>query len=115
MSKREIVYALLAVLGLAGTWYFNIQYVTTVGQGTFNAIDWLRLGFVNPAAASLTVDVLVAFIVFIVFAIVESRRIGMRYGWMYAVLGCLVAFAFAFPLFLMMRERHLARPAPRVH
>ena len=48
-------------------------------------------------------------IVFIVFAIAESRRIGMRYGWVYAALGGLVAFAFAFafPLFLLMRERHL--------
>lgn len=32
MSIREIVCALLAGLGLAGTWSFNVQYVTT-GMG----------------------------------------------------------------------------------
>lgn len=98
---------MLAISGLFGTWIFNLQYVAQ--SGGFDAIEWLRLGFANPAAASLTVDVLVAFAVFIVWALGEARRLGMRHGWLYPALGFLVAFAFAFPLFLLMRERHLRR------
>lgn len=105
MSRREAVYALFAIVGLIGTWIFNAQYA--VQTDGFDPVEWLRLGFVNPAAASLTIDVLVAFAVFIVWALAESRRIGMRHGWLYPVLGLLVAFAFAFPLFLLLRERYL--------
>lgn len=105
MSAREAAYAGLALVGLLGTWYFNIQYVAQ--GGGFSPAAWLRLGFVNPAAASITVDLLVAFAVFLVWTPLEARRIGMRAGWLYPVLGVLVAFAFAFPVFLLMRDRHL--------
>lgn len=105
MSAREAAYAGLALVGLLGTWYFNIQYVAQ--GGGFHPATWLRLGFVNPAAASLTVDLLVAFVAFLFWAVLEARRLRMRAGWLYPVVGVLVAFAFAFPLFLMMRERHL--------
>ena len=37
-----------------------------------------------------------------------ARRIGMRHAWIYPVLTFTVALGFAFPLFLFMRERHLA-------
>lgn len=105
MRAREAAYAGLALLGLLGTWYFNIQYVAQ--GGGFNPAAWLRLGFVNPAAASITVDLLVAFATFLVWTVLEARRLGMPVAWLYPVIGFLVAFAFAFPLFLLMRERHI--------
>lgn len=105
MRAREAAYAGLALLGLLGTWYFNVQYVAQ-GSG-FNPAAWLRLGFVNPAAASITVDLLVAFATFLVWTVLEARRLGMPAAWLYPVIGLLVAFAFAFPLFLLMRERHI--------
>jgi len=40
---------------------------------------------------------------------VESRRLGLRGGWIYLVLAGITAFAFVFPLFLAMRERALTR------
>jgi hypothetical protein len=46
-----------------------------------------------------------------VFIIVESRRLRMRFGWLYVVAAGLTAFAFTFPLFLAMRERRLTRMA----
>jgi hypothetical protein len=46
-----------------------------------------------------------------VFIIVESRRLRMRFGWLYVVAAGLTAFAFTFPLFLAMRERRLTRIA----
>ena len=36
----------------------------------------------------------------------------MRNTWIYVVLSSAVAFAFAFPLFLWARERHLASTPP---
>ncbi|MBG6212089.1 hypothetical protein RCH23_000003 [Cryobacterium sp. CAN_C3] len=39
--------------------------------------------------------------------IIEGRRLQMRFVWAYVVLIPIVTFAFAFPLFLAMRERAL--------
>jgi hypothetical protein len=44
-----------------------------------------------------------------VLVLVESRRLGIRWPWVYLVLCGLVAAAFAIPLFLLVRERALER------
>lgn len=98
---RAIAYLVLALAGLVGTWTFNVLAIA--GHRDYVG-DWIGSG---PAVSSLTVDVLVAAVAAIVFMVVESRRIGMRRVWVYIVLVPLVALAFAFPLFLAMRERHL--------
>jgi hypothetical protein len=67
--------------------------------------DWVGSG---PSVSSLTVDLLIAAIAGSILIVVESRRLGMRFAWVYVVLSAVVAFAFAFPLFLAMRERQLA-------
>ena len=106
MTWREIVYGALALLGLAATAYWNSRYVAE-GGNLLDPIQFFRLGFVNPAAASLTSDLLVAFAAFAVWVILESRRIGMRWGWVYPLVALVTAFAFIFPLYLVLRERHL--------
>ena len=40
--------------------------------------------------------------------IIEARRIGIRFVWLYVVLGLTVAISVTFPLFLIARERRLA-------
>jgi hypothetical protein len=95
------VYLALAVVGLIGTWTWNIQAI--VQGGNFIA-DWTMSG---PAVSSLTTDLLVTAIAGSILIIVEARRLGMRAGWAYVLLGLVTAFAFAFPLFLALRERRL--------
>jgi len=48
-----------------------------------------------------------AAIAFLMWLPFEAHRLGMRRWWVYAVLTVCVAFAFSFPLFLLMRERRL--------
>ena len=55
MSRREVVYLLLAVLGLVGPTVFNAQYVAQ-GGSLFDIVAFFLLGFVNPASSSVTVD-----------------------------------------------------------
>jgi hypothetical protein len=105
---RQIVYGVLAVVGLVGTWYFNLTYS---GEASY-----LAAWFANAASSSAAVDLLVAFTAGSIFMIVEGRRLGMRAPWLYVVFGAVLAFAFTFPLFLLVRERALqgadaARPA----
>ena len=100
-TTLTFVYLALAIVGLIGTWTWNIQAIL---QASDFIGDWTMSG---PAVSSLTTDLLVAAIAGSVFIIVEARRLGMRAGWAYVVLGLVTAFAFTFPLFLAMRQRRL--------
>ena len=62
----------------------------------------------GPAVGSIGVDLLIVAAAGCVFIVVEARRLRMRRAWLYIALSAVTAFAFTFPLFLAMRERHLA-------
>ncbi|WEO76277.1 DUF2834 domain-containing protein [Cryobacterium sp. SO2] len=100
-TTLTFVYLALAVVGLIGTWTWNIQAIM---QASDFIGDWTLSG---PAVSSLTTDLLVVAIAGSILIIVEARRLGMRFGWAYVVVGLLTAFAFTFPLFLALRERRL--------
>jgi hypothetical protein len=94
---RQLTYGLAAAVGLVGTWYFNLTYS---GEASY-----LAAWFANAASSSAAVDLLVAFAAASLFMVTEGRRVGMRAPWLYVVGGAVVAFAFSFPLFLLVRER----------
>jgi hypothetical protein len=106
-SRRlQVVYFTLAAIGLVGCWYFNIQWMrSTLPQGT---TGFIRLMFANSASSSISWDIVFGSVPVFIFMIVEGRRIGMKRPWLYAIGGLVTAFAFVCPLFLGMRERHLA-------
>lgn len=106
MKRREGLYFVLAILGLVVTWWFNVLFMIRGGSWV-DLPAVMSLAFANPIASSFSADLLVAFAAFIVWSVAEARRIGMRNGWLYPLLGLFIAFAFAFPLFLFMRERRL--------
>ncbi len=97
---RQLAYGSCAVVGLVGTWHFNLTYT--------GAAPYLSAWFANAAASSAAVDLLVAFAAGALFMVAEGRRLGMRWSWVLVVLSVVLAFAFAFPLFLLLRERVLA-------
>ena len=100
-SPLAIAYLVFAFAGLVGTWIFN---GIAIAQRNDFVTDLVTSG---PAVSSITVDLLVAAVAGSVFIIVEARRLGMRFGWLYVVASGLTAFAFTFPLFLAMRQRRL--------
>lgn len=97
------VYLLLALVGLVGTWYFNLSY--SAGPGEPN---YVQAWFANAASSSAAVDVIVTALAACVFFVVEGRRIGLRWAWVLVPLTFAVALAATFPLFLALRERRLA-------
>jgi len=100
-SPLAVVYLLLSIGGLIGTWWFN-------GLAIISMRDFIGdLVTSGPAVSSITVDLLVAAVAGSIFIVVEARRLGMRFGWLYVVAAALIAFAFTFPLFLAMRQRRL--------
>jgi len=104
-SPLAVAYLALALAGLVGTWIFN---GVAIAQMNDFVTDLVTSG---PAVSSITVDLLVAAVAGSVFIIVEARRLGMRFGWLYVAASAVTAFAFTFPLFLAMRQRRLNRAA----
>jgi phosphate/sulfate permease len=100
-TPPAVIYLLLAVAGLVGTWTYNVRAV-------LESVDFLGdLAGGGPAVSSITTDLLVVAIAAVAFMLAEGRRIGMKRVWILVLLAPLVALAFAFPLFLALRERHL--------
>jgi len=102
-----VVYALIGLAALAGTWGNNLHYLG-LGFTNANVRFWLDT-LANPASRSITVDVFFFALAATVWLLLEARRLGMRGAWWYVLLSLLVAVSFAFPMFLIHRERTLAR------
>lgn len=99
---RAGLYFTLAVVGLVGTWYYNLLYT---GQ------DYLGDWFANPASSSAAVDIIVIVGVASVVFLLEGRRLGwpLPLLLLFIPLSIAVAVAFTLPLFLGLRELALAR------
>ncbi len=104
-NAPAIVFLILAVVGLIGTWTYNIQAIV---QRTDFLGDWFANG---PAVGSLTMDLLIMAVAACAFIVIEGRRLGMRHLWAYIVFSGLTAIAFTFPLFLANRARRVQQLA----
>lgn len=103
MNGLRWLYLFLAIAGAVLTWYYNIQFITAA-DGVFDLHSFVAGGMANYAAASLSMDIFIAAVAGFIWIIVECRRLGMKNSWVYIILGGTIAFAFAFPFFLFMRE-----------
>jgi hypothetical protein len=100
--------AVYAVVGLAALVATQVALVKHVRSGEGDGIGGLGNTVVNPAAAFVTIDLLAVAIIGIVFMVVEGRRLGMRWIWIYVLLTFAVAISVALPTFLIARQVHLA-------
>lgn len=100
------IYAALAVVGAIVPFPFLLPWMQRpdASLATFFAGP-----FVNGPAAVFAADVLWAASVFVVFAIIEGRRAGVRPIWLAPLMIFVVGLCFALPLFLWLRERALMR------
>lgn len=108
-KKPQVLYGICAVAGLVFTMYFNIQFM--IEHGGFSVNTFVAENYLNNASASISNDILVVTAAFLIWSFVEARRLSMSYWWVYAVLTFSVAIAFALPLFLLNRERRIAKIA----
>jgi len=98
-----MLYQVLAAAGLTIPWYYNLQYMAQTGAG-FDFTEFMAAAAANPAAQSLSWDLTIACIAGLLWIYFESKRLGLRFFWVYIVLAFTVAFAFTFPLFLFVRQ-----------
>jgi hypothetical protein len=106
MSIPRILYLLLAIVGLVMTWYYNLQFMEESG-GAFDIAEFMAASSANAASQSLTWDLTIACLAGLLWIFFESKRLGLRFFWIYIILAFSVAYAFAFPLFLFVRQGKL--------
>jgi hypothetical protein len=104
------LYLALAVAGGILPWLANFDYMRQYGS-SFDLGLFVELANANPAAQSLSRDLLVGATAVTLWIVVESRRLQMRHLWLVLLSSVTIAFAFAAPFFLFLRERRLAELA----
>ncbi len=78
-----VVYGLVGLIALAGTWGNNIEYLN-LGIVGANVRFWQET-LVNPASRSITVDILFLSFAAIVWMLLEARRLSIRGAWLYVL------------------------------
>src|ERR1700761_2060854 len=107
ISGLEAVYYLTALAALIIGWYFNFEYMRTYGdQGSWG--NWAELLFANPASASGGQDLVIAnLVIFPLWTIIDGRRVGMRWAWLYFPMSLVTSYAFGVALYLALRDRQV--------
>ncbi len=107
-DKRLIgLYLGIAVLALIGTWSQNLAFFRETGS--FSGLSFIEACFANHAAASISIDILFFALSATIFMGIEATRLGIRFFWVYVTLSFLIAISVTFPIFMAVRQRHLAR------
>jgi uncharacterized membrane protein YhaH (DUF805 family) len=101
-SPRLVFYAVAAFIGLVATWYFNLQYFA--GGGSVAPAAFFSAAGANALTTAITIDVYIAAVVFSAWVITERKRHRAPRPGLYIVLCFAVGLAFAFPLYLAVRE-----------
>ncbi len=100
------LYLALAAAGAILPWLANLEFMR-MSTSAFNLGLFVQLANANPAAQSLSRDLLIGASAITIWIVLEARRLKMRGLWI-VLLSCLtIAFACGAPLFLFLRERRL--------
>jgi hypothetical protein len=102
-----IFYALVSLTALIMTWSQNLLYFQGDHPAGFG--QYILDLKVNGAARSFTVDIGLFLLAATGLMVAEARRLGVRFVWIYVILGFAIAISVTFPLFLVARELRLAK------
>jgi Terpene cyclase DEP1 len=106
--KPKTLYLVLCFAGLLLPYW---QFIPWVLQHGLNLSLFVRELFANRIGAFFGMDVIVSAVALLVFARIESARLGIRRRWLVVVAVVTVGVSLALPLFLYLRESELERKA----
>jgi len=108
-----VVYGTIAVAALIATWSQNLAYFDKPARFL---LDFMNDSKVTPASRSLTVDILLFGLAAMILMVIEARKYGVKFVWLYIAGGFAIAVSVTFPLFLIARELRIGTSdAPRLH
>lgn len=72
-------------------------------------------GFVNPFATGYSVDVILCWVLLVVWILYERAALGVRWGFVAALLGLVPGVATGFGAYLILRSKQLNTEASNAH
>tara|TARA_B100001059_G_C17729879_1_gene525608 strand:+ start:667 stop:1005 length:339 start_codon:yes stop_codon:yes gene_type:complete len=105
--KRKYLYLVIAILGLCYTWYYNILFF--LKHGNADIFYFFEIAQSSLAGKSFGADLTVVVLTFFAWYIPDARKLKVKLWWILIPFTFLIAIAFAFPMYLFMRENRLER------
>ena len=100
------LYLFLSILGAILPMISNFNFAMEYGA-SFDIKQFIQLANANPAAESISRDLLIGASSVFIWIVNESRKLNMKNMWIVYVGTFLIAFAFSAPFFLFLRERRM--------
>ena len=100
------LYLFLSILGAILPMISNFNFAMEYGS-SFDINQFIRLANANPAAESISRDLLIGASAVFIWIVNESRKLNIKNMWIVYVGTFLIAFAFSAPFFLFLRERRI--------
>ena len=100
------LYLFLSILGAILPMISNFNFAMEYGS-SFDINQFIQLANANPAAESISRDLLIGASAVFIWIVNESRKLNMKNMWIVYLGTFLIAFAFSAPFFLFLRERRI--------
>ena len=100
------IYLFLSILGAVLPMMANFDFAMEYGN-SFDIKNFILLANANPAAQSISRDLLVGASAVFIWIVNESKRLNIKNMWIIYFGTFLIAFAFSAPFFLFLRERRI--------
>lgn len=107
---RHAFYVLCGIVALLLTWPFAFQWMAD-GGNILNPVEFFGDAIdAGGTAAFLSIDMAIAWLVFMVWVVFDAKRIGAgwKWGWIFVALSY-IGVSMAFPFYLVFRERFVER------
>ena len=108
-DKKQLLsylYLFLSILGAILPMMANFDFAMEYGN-SFDIKNFISLANANPAAQSISRDLLVGASAVFIWIVNESKKLNVKNMWIVYVGTFLIAFAFSAPFFLFLRERRI--------
>ena len=100
------IYLFLSILGAILTMMANFDFAMEYGN-SFDIKNFVSLANANPAAQSISRDLLIGASAVFIWIVNESKKLKINNMWIVYFGTFLIAFAFSAPFFLFLRERRI--------
>ena len=100
------LYLFLSILGAILPMISNFNFAMEYGS-SFDINQFIQLANANPAAESISRDLLIGASAVFIWIVNESKKLEMKNMWIVYAGTFLIAFAFSAPFFLFLRERRI--------
>ena len=100
------LYLFLSILGAILPMISNFNFAMEYGS-SFDINQFIQLANANPAAESISRDLLIGASAVFIWIVNESRKLKIKNMWIVYAGTFLIAFAFSAPFFLFLRERRM--------